>query len=85
MAQVTIYLVNGVNQLVDMVAEIAGKKIRKNHIKGPTGVRGRNSDNTLIKEKLGWAPSAKLYDGLARTYQWVEEQVKAKAAAVISK
>lgn len=65
-----------INQLVDMVAEIAGKKIRVKHIKGPTGVRGRNSDNTLIKQKLGWAPSSKLQDGLAKTYDWIAEQVK---------
>ena len=69
-----------INQLVDMVAEIAGKKIHKKHIKGPTGVRGRNSDNSLIKQKLRWAPSAKLHDGLATTYQWIEEQVKKQSS-----
>ncbi len=46
-----------------------------NHIKGPLGVRGRNSDNNLIKDKLGWAPSEKLYDGLKKTYTWISEQV----------
>jgi GDP-D-mannose 3',5'-epimerase len=46
-----------INGLVNMVADIAGKSIHINHIAGPTGVRGRNSDNRLIKEKLGWAPS----------------------------
>lgn len=65
-----------INQLVDMVAQIAGKKVRVRHIDGPTGVRGRNSDNTLIRQKLGWAPSTKLRDGLATTYQWIEAQVK---------
>ena len=64
-----------INQLVDYVADIAGKKIEKNHIPGPTGVRGRNSDNHLIKEKLGWAPSLTLYAGLEKTYAWIEEQV----------
>lgn len=76
-----------INQLVSMVSEIAGKRVRVKHIPGPTGVRGRNSDNTLIKQKLGWAPSARLYDGLAKTYAWIEEQVKKAAAkeAVASK
>lgn len=46
------------------------------HINGPLGVRGRNSDNTLIKEKLGWAPSQPLKIGLAKTYRWIEEQVR---------
>lgn len=69
-----------INQLVDIVASIAGKKIEKNHIAGPTGVRGRNSDNTLIQEKLGWAPSKPLRDGLERTYEWIELQVRRNAA-----
>jgi GDP-D-mannose 3', 5'-epimerase len=64
-----------INQLVDMVAEIAGKTIHKKHIPGPTGVRGRNSDNALIMEKLGWAPSASLRSGLEKTYAWIEAQV----------
>jgi nucleoside-diphosphate-sugar epimerase len=69
-----------INQLVDYVADIAGKKIEKNHIPGPLGVRGRNSDNRLIKEKLGWAPSAKLRAGLERTYSWIEQQVRRNAS-----
>ena len=64
-----------INQLVDMVADIAGKTINKNHIPGPIGVRGRNSDNRLIKEKLGWEPSARLRTGLEITYSWIEQQV----------
>lgn len=64
-----------INQLVDLVSEIAGKKIIKNHIKGPTGVRGRNSDNRLIKEKLNWSPSQPLIRGLEKTYSWIKEQV----------
>ena len=68
-----------------MVAEFAGKKIRKKHIEGPTGVRGRNSDNTLIKQKLGWAPSSKVNDGLTKTYLWIEQQVKARVEASVSK
>lgn len=65
-----------INRLVDIVSEIAGKKLIKKHIPGPLGVRGRNSDNKLIKEKLGWAPSQPLVDGLAKTYAWISEQVK---------
>lgn len=64
-----------INQLVSTVSQIAGKKIRVRHIDGPTGVRGRNSDNTLIKEKLGWAPSGKLHDGLKKTYLWIRQQL----------
>jgi GDP-D-mannose 3',5'-epimerase len=65
-----------INQLVDIVAEIAGKKIGKRHVEGPQGVRGRNSDNRLIRAKLGWAPSRDLRSGIERTYAWVERQVK---------
>lgn len=65
-----------INQLVDLVADIAGKQIGKRHIDGPQGVRGRNSDNRLIKKKLGWAPSAPLRAGLEVTYAWIESQVR---------
>jgi nucleoside-diphosphate-sugar epimerase len=68
-----------INRLVDMVADIAGKKIVKRHISGPLGVRGRNSDNRLIEERLGWAPSRSLRAGLERTYRWIEAQVVAEA------
>ncbi|MBT8540430.1 NAD-dependent epimerase/dehydratase family protein [Polynucleobacter paneuropaeus] len=64
-----------INQLVDIAAKIAGKKIGKNHIPGPLGVRGRNSDNNLIKEKMGWAPSTKLEDGIKKTYEWIGDQI----------
>jgi nucleoside-diphosphate-sugar epimerase len=64
-----------INQLVDLVAETAGKQIGKKHIPGPQGVRGRNSDNRLIKEKLRWAPAQPLRTGLERTYRWIEQQV----------
>jgi nucleoside-diphosphate-sugar epimerase len=64
-----------INQLVDMVAGVAGKQIIKKHIPGPEGVRGRNSDNNLIKEKLGWAPSNSLKWGLEKTYPWILEQI----------
>jgi GDP-D-mannose 3',5'-epimerase len=72
-----------INQLVEMVAKIANKNIKMNHIPGPLGVRGRNSDNHLIKEKLGWAPSQPLRVGMALTYKWIQQQLeeskKAKA------
>jgi nucleoside-diphosphate-sugar epimerase len=64
-----------INQLADLVADIAGKHIGKRHIPGPLGVRGRNSDNRLIKEKLGWAPSQPLQAGLEPTYRWIATQV----------
>jgi len=65
-----------INQLVDLVADIAGKRIGKKHIPGPQGVRGRNSDNRLIREKLGWEPSQSLRTGLEATYGWIEGQVR---------
>ena len=64
-----------VDTLVDMVAAIAGKRLHKRHVAGPTGVRGRSSDNHLIEERLQWRPTAKLQDGLKMTYAWVEKQV----------
>jgi GDP-D-mannose 3', 5'-epimerase len=64
-----------INQLADVVAEIAGKRIGKRHVPGPLGVRGRNSDNRLIREKLGWAPSQALRGGLRPTYRWIATQV----------
>jgi GDP-D-mannose 3',5'-epimerase len=65
-----------INQLVALVADIAGKTIAVNHVPGPTGVRGRNSDNRLIAERLGWAPSRSLRQGLESTYAWIEAQVR---------
>jgi GDP-D-mannose 3',5'-epimerase len=64
-----------VNQLADMVAKIAGVPISKRHVSGPVGVRGRNSDNTLLRKVLGWEPEISLERGLARTYGWIERQV----------
>jgi nucleoside-diphosphate-sugar epimerase len=64
-----------INGLVQMVMDIAGKKVNIKHIEGPLGVRGRNSDNRLIKEKLGWEPQAPLRDGMEKTYAWIAEQV----------
>ena len=64
-----------INQLVDMACKIAGKTLHKNHIPGPLGVRGRNSDNKLIEEKLGWRPTAPLTTGLQRTFEWINAQL----------
>lgn len=68
-----------INGLVAMVADIAGKKITVKHIDGPLGVRGRNSDNDLYQEKIGWVVSQPLRVGLEKTYAWIGEQVKASA------
>ena len=54
---------------------VAGKKLVRNYIDGPLGVRGRNSDNTLIKEKLGWAPHYPLLKGITHTYDWIYDQI----------
>ena len=65
-----------INQLVDLAEEIAGVKLKRNYnLSAPKGVNGRNSDNTLIQEKMNWAPSIKLRDGLAKTYAWIEEEI----------
>ena len=66
-----------INHLAEMAMDIAGKKQSIKHIPGPLGVRGRNSDNRLIKEKLGWAPNIPLQTGMEITYKWIEEQVLA--------
>jgi nucleoside-diphosphate-sugar epimerase len=71
------YLVT-INQLADIVADIAGIRITKKHVTGPQGVRGRNSDNTRLREVLGWEPQISLQEGLARTYPWIEQQVREK-------
>ena len=68
-----------INELVATAARAAGKTININHIDGPTGVRGRNSDNTLIREKLGWDYEQSLQDGIQKTYDWIVEQINKKA------
>jgi len=70
-----------INQLVDLVEQIAGIRCNRN-LQGrrPSGVRGRNSDNTLILERFGWEPSIPLVEGLERTYRWIFDQVKRQAA-----
>jgi len=67
-----------INQLADMIADIAGVKIIRKHVPGPQGVRGRNSDNTRLREVLAWEPGISLEEGLARTYTWIEEQIRAR-------
>ncbi|HEX8123191.1 MAG TPA: NAD-dependent epimerase/dehydratase family protein [Solirubrobacteraceae bacterium] len=70
-----------INQLVDIVEGIAGIKLERRYdLDAPKGVRGRNSDNTLIKELLGWAPSITLQEGLEKTYAWIYDQVAASVA-----
>jgi GDP-D-mannose 3', 5'-epimerase len=64
-----------IEKLIYVIAEIAGKPVGIEYVDGPVGVRGRNSDNSLIKEKLGWEPSIPLSEGLVGTYRWVAEQV----------
>ena len=69
-----------INQLVDTAAKVAGKDVQKIHIDGPLGVRGRNSDNNLIREKLDWDYTMTLEEGIASTYAWINEQLKEKLA-----
>jgi GDP-D-mannose 3', 5'-epimerase len=72
-----------INHLAELAMEIAGKKLSIRHIAGPLGVRGRNSDNHLIREKLGWAPNQPLRDGLAKTYAWIASQVEAAKTVAV--
>ena len=65
-----------VNELADIVAGVAGFEIVKKHVAGPMGVRGRNSDNAMIRSVLGWEPHVSLEEGIARTYEWIEQQVR---------
>ncbi len=70
-----------INDLALMAADIAGKDIRIRHIPGPLGVRGRNSENSMINDKLGWAPRQPLRAGMEKTYQWIADQVHADSPA----
>ncbi|HET8834215.1 MAG TPA: NAD-dependent epimerase/dehydratase family protein [Gemmatimonadales bacterium] len=73
-----------INQLVDMVAGVAGKRIgRRHNLSAPQGVRGRNSDNTRLREVLAWEPQISLEDGLRRTYEWIEGRVTASAPDLV--
>jgi len=73
-----------INQLVALVAKIAGKEIIVRHIPGPLGVRGRNSDNRLIDEKLGWRPSRPLEEGMEKTYAWIYRQAVRNQSRAVS-
>jgi nucleoside-diphosphate-sugar epimerase len=70
-----------INQLVEIVSAIAGVPIVARHVEGPQGVRGRNSDNARLRQVLGWEPNISLEEGLSRTYSWIEQLVRAAAAA----
>jgi len=72
-----------INKLVDITAKVAGKKITKKHIDGPLGVRGRNSSNDLIRKVLGWDYQMSLEQGIAKTYTWIEEQIKKGAKEAV--
>jgi nucleoside-diphosphate-sugar epimerase len=72
-----------INELADLVAEIAGVEIEKRHVPGPQGVRGRNSDNTRLRQVLNWEPIVSLEEGLARTYSWIESQVCASYSITV--
>ena len=65
-----------INNFTKMIIEISGKSISINNIPGPTGVNGRNSDNTLIKEKLGWSPSQPLIVGTTNLFNWIKSQIE---------
>ncbi len=71
-----------INQLVDIVEEIAGVKLKRNYnLSAPKGVNGRNSDNTMIQKLLGWEPSIRLRDGLEKTYNWIYGQMSRRVSA----
>ena len=73
-----------IDQLVELIAAIAGVSVTKRHVSGPQGVRGRNSDNARLRHVLGWEPQISLEEGLAHTYKWVEAQVERKLAGGVS-
>jgi GDP-D-mannose 3', 5'-epimerase len=68
-----------IDELAHIIMRVAGKEVELVHIDGPQGVRGRNSDNTRLREVLGWEPETTLEDGLAETYRWIEKQVSARS------
>jgi len=67
-----------INALADLIASVAGISIVRKHVPGPQGVRGRNSDNSRLRQVLKWEPSVSLEEGLAKTYAWIEEQVRSR-------
>jgi nucleoside-diphosphate-sugar epimerase len=71
-----------INQMAEMIMKIAAKKLSIKHIQGPTGVRGRNSDNKLLRKELGWEPNQSLFDGLSKTYPWIHGQMQAASRKI---
>ena len=65
-----------INELVRITAKVSQKSIGRDHIEGPLGVRGRNSNNDLIREKLGWDYKQSLEEGIRKTYNWIQSQIK---------
>ena len=74
-----------INALADLIASIAGVAVVRKHVAGPQGVRGRNSDNSRLREVLKWEPAVSLEEGLAKTYAWIEEQVRVRMREGVSK
>ena len=75
-----------INQLVDLVEDIAGIKLHRNYnLNAPKGVNGRNSDNTLIQKVFGWEPSTKLRDGLEITYRWIYDEIAKGGESVVNR
>ena len=75
-----------INQLVDLVEEIAGIKLHRNYnLSAPKGVNGRNSDNTLIQEVFGWQPTTRLRDGLEKTYRWIYDEMASGGNSVVNR
>ena len=72
-----------INQLVDITARVANKIVTKNHIDGPLGVRGRNSNNDLIRDKLKWDYSQTLEEGISKTYKWINQQIALKKMSMV--
>ena len=68
-----------INELAAITAKVAGKEVKLNHVPGPLGVRGRNSNNDLMKEKLGWNYDMTLEQGITKTYTWIKKQIEASA------
>ena len=74
-----------INRLVDIVEKIAGIKLKRRYkLDAPKGVRGRNSDNTLIKKLLEWAPSIRLEDGMEKTYKWIHDEMASGKDSVVN-
>ena len=74
-----------INRLVDIVEKIAGVKLKRRYkLDAPKGVRGRNSDNTLIKKLMNWAPSIRLEDGMEKTYKWIHDEMTSGKASVVN-